>query len=201
MTPETQTSAPALVVFNGDEGSNGLGLTMHNGSGAAGMQVCVMTGGSQWSVTTGYTLTAGTTYHVGVTVSGSSGSSCILYVNGVSVGTGTATFTAPTGNIKVGGNGSGNGFKGVIEDVIFQNGALSAASMLKIYQEKVKYGWIALHANTTFYWPMDDGPDGTSADGVTIRDRKTGTAEDLVGDNGANNTGCTFVATRTFSYR
>lgn len=44
------------------------------------------------------------------------------------------------------------------------------------------------------WFPMDDGPDGTSADGDTVRDESSN-AVNATGDDGANNTGLTWKGT------
>jgi hypothetical protein len=48
------------------------------------------------------------------------------------------------------------------------------------------------------YWPLDNQPDGTAADGDTYRDR-VGT-NNGTGSDGANNTGLTNIAEKVLSY-
>lgn len=53
--------------------------------------------------------------------------------------------------------------------------------------------------NRVVHYPLNDQPDGQSADGTTAKDI-SGNGVDAIGDNGANNTGLTWRASQYLSY-
>lgn len=127
--------------------------------------------------------------------------------NKISVNGGT--FNTNTRSAPVGGNdrvdiGASNGvslfWDGQIDELAIWSKALSDNDIADLYNSKIKGMPLQVQpANLVAYWPMDNGPDGASADGDTIRDL-SGNGSDGIGDNGANNTGLTWKAEEVLSY-
>lgn len=87
---------------------------------------------------------------------------------------------------------------GRLTEVFIANRDLSLAEIKAQHQGRIKGSPhnIAI-TDRVEYWPLDDGSDGTSADGSTVRGVWNG--NDGTGDDGANNTGLTWKAEDLFS--
>lgn len=122
-----------------------------------------------------------------------------------SVGTGSpvstsGSITDGTAELEFGRYNSSNPFDGILSDVVFYSVVLSQAEINQLYNSRIKYMPLQIQpSNFIGYWPMNDGSDGTSADGDTIRDL-SGNGNDGTGDDGANNTGLTWKAEEVLSY-
>lgn len=133
-----------------------------------------------------------------------SSTSHTVYVDGTNSATDSTADTAPTVdrfNLGVlGRDGDVNFLVGCIEEVYVWSTDLTAAEIELIHNAKVKGIGLGIKSvNLVAYYSMDDGPDGTSADGDTIRDG-SGNGNNGTGDDGGNNTGLTFVANQLLSY-
>lgn len=121
-----------------------------------------------------------------------------FYVNGVLKT--TTESTTPSGsfltdaaeNFNIGGSpeAAANWFPGKIREVSIHNLALSGAQLDRIYQHN---GFMPSEYSSGLlaHWLMNDGADGTSADGDTISD-DSGNGLNCTGNDGANNTGLTW---------
>jgi hypothetical protein len=91
------------------------------------------------------------------------------------------------------GGGSSDFATAEITDLVVWDTGLSATDVSELYSKIKGMARQIKPANILDHRPLNDGPDGTSADGDNIRDlsvnRNTGT-----GDDGANNTGLTWQA-------
>jgi hypothetical protein len=91
-------------------------------------------------------------------------------------------------------------FSGLFNDFSVWKTDLSDAEINQLYNSRIKYLPLQIKAvNLMAYWPMDDGANGTSADGDTVRDL-SGNGNNGTGDDGANNTGLTWQAEGILSY-
>lgn len=91
-------------------------------------------------------------------------------------------------------------FDGLISEKAVWNVELNADEIAQLYNPKIKGMPLQVQpANLVVYWPMDDGPDGSSADGDTVRDL-SGNGNNGTGDDGANNTGLAWKAEEVLSY-
>lgn len=89
---------------------------------------------------------------------------------------------------------------GQLTEFAIWTAAVTADERANLASSRVKYMPRQVQpTNQKAYWPMDDGPDGTSADGDTLRDL-SGNGNDGTGDDGANNTGLTWKAEEVLSY-
>lgn len=72
--------------------------------------------------------------------------------------------------------------------------SLSAIEAMAFYLDNIRLAVddITFPGSPTSFHPMDDGAEGTSADGVVIRDLLNNNRHHADGNNGANNTGLTF---------
>ena len=85
-------------------------------------------------------------------------------------------------------------FDGVIDEVLVHNVALTPAEIGQLSLPELKgMGDSTQPDNRAMDLRMDNGPIGTSADGVTIDD-KSGNGNNGIGDDGSANTGLTFEA-------
>lgn len=126
-----------------------------------------------------------------------------IYVDGVFENQTPATTGISTGNFPLGigalFNGS-NSFPGQIGEAVIWNTALSADEILLGFKAKTKYMPLQIRlGNLAAYWPMDNGLNGTSADGDTARDL-SGNGNDGIGNDGGNNTGLIWKAEEVLSY-
>lgn len=89
----------------------------------------------------------------------------------------------------------------IVNDVAIWKGvAVSGAELSLSYNSRVKHMPLQIQPlNLVAYLPMDDGQDGTSADGATVSDM-SGNGNNGTGDDGANNTGLTWKAEEVLSY-
>lgn len=126
--------------------------------------------------------------HLAYTYNGTQGR---MYRNGVLVG-GPKTQTAPAAWTKfIIGYSNAATIDGWVQDVRVYSTALSATEILAIVNARSFKG--GPMRNLRYHWPLNNGPDGTSADGDAIVDR-SGTGSNLIGIDGANNTGLTWRA-------
>jgi hypothetical protein len=89
----------------------------------------------------------------------------------------------------------------VINEFHIYDTDLSLAEISIIYNSGMKRTRLQnLVPNIVSYWSIDDGPDGTSADGDTVKDLSRNNNEGT-GDDGANNTGLTWTAEEVLTYQ
>jgi hypothetical protein len=139
-------------------------------------------------------------HHVAAT---RTGTTLQVYLDGVADG-GSTTMSALSidglGDFQIGGwlqsPFSLDYFSGLIADLRIYARALSVAEIAGLAGSRLKYSSNTL--SLVGYWPLDDGANGTSGDGMTYRDRAG--AANVVGNNGANNTGLTNSADSYLSY-
>lgn len=130
-----------------------------------------------------------------------------IYVDGIlrnSRSTG-GTVTAPSVDPAIGAINStsplaGFCWPGLLNECFIYNFALDVKQNKELYSQKRKYFPRKVQkSNLQGFWPMDDGSDGTSADGAVVRDL-SGNGNHGTGDNGANNLGLTWKAEDLLSY-
>lgn len=93
-----------------------------------------------------------------------------------------------------------NPLAAVISEVGVWDVELSSVERENLFGSKIKHMPLQIRpANLQMYLPMDDGPDGESADGDAVRDL-SGNGNDGTGDDGANNSGLTWKAEEVLSY-
>ena len=118
------------------------------------------------------------------------------YFDGVSADTSSSTGSAgPFTSVFIGTFGTQN-FNGQLDDVRVYDRALSDTEIETLGKGRIRRGILT---GLVGYWALDDGPDGTSADGDTIRDI-SGANGDATGVDGANNTGLTWNAGEVLTY-
>lgn len=142
-------------------------------------------------------ITSNTWFHVAITYNdASTANDPLIYINGASQS--VTEFITPTGtrnsdaalNFTIGASGNGSQpFDGMIQDVRVYNRILTVGEILTIYRGHGRR--FPITSGLKGYWPLDDGPDATSADGDTARDL-SGNGNNGTGDNGAGNTGLTW---------
>lgn len=132
---------------------------------------------------------------IATVVGGTAATGVHLYINGTEASYGTQTdgvvlVDSAGGNFQLGCKPvAGDPVNGIIREAAVFTGILSAGSIATLSQLQTKNVPLSI-AGCIRYFRLDDGEDGTSADGDTIVDA-TGTAN-ATGDNGANNTGLTW---------
>jgi len=128
------------------------------------------------------------------------GTTRTVYVDGVSEGTNaTAQTRSDVGGVAaIGRPGAFDGlyFDGIIDDVRFYNDALTAAEVKSLFESKLRGTFIGRSLGA--YWTVNDGPDGTSADGDRII--STTGINHGTGDDGAGNANLTWVGASPLSY-
>jgi len=147
---------------------------------------------------TGTTLSTGVLYIVGLEKNGTTWN---LYLNGNIDDTGVLAddFTLEAAAIGSFPDGASNFFNGSIEEVLAWNNNLTAKERGQTSDAKLRgHASQIQKSNLTLYCPMDDGSNGTSANGDTIRDL-SGNGNDGTGDNGPNNTGLTYEGSKILS--
>jgi hypothetical protein len=126
---------------------------------------------------------------------GTSGNVLTFYIDSVSQGASTYIGGASSGG-SIGTDTSGNfPFHGKITEVIIYDRVLSSAEILDLFKKGVKEE--PPGANVQGYYPMDDKPNGTSADGDTVRDESSN-ANDGTGSDGGGS--LLWLAEKTLSY-
>ena len=154
------------------------------------------------------TLSTGNWLHIGFSWDGACDpAGTHLYLNGVEVsylstaGSGSsggsdAALTAHIGNR----SDDARCLNGKISDFAVWTSELTAAEFLQLGKSRVRRIPLQIQpSNLKAYLPLDDMPDGTSADGDVHRD-ESGNGTTGTGDNGANNTGLTAKAEEVLSY-
>lgn len=90
---------------------------------------------------------------------------------------------------------------GTIDEVAVWNAELTDNDISILANSKVKHMPLQISpGNIIFYLPMDDQPDGTSADGDTLVNQDNPGTANGTGNDGANNTGLTWKAEAVLSY-
>ncbi|MHC4792294.1 MAG: LamG-like jellyroll fold domain-containing protein, partial [Planctomycetota bacterium] len=155
--------------------------------------------------------TAGEWAHLGVVFDGGGAANADrlkLYINGTQrtltyAGTIPATTTDSTANLLLGYVDTGGAdlrYDDYLGSIALWDVALSATEMAYLGGARTRLMPSQVQpANLVLYYLMNEGPDGTSADGDTLRDSSdsgnTGTGQD-----GANNTGLDWQAGQVLSY-
>jgi hypothetical protein len=146
--------------------------------------------------------------HVAATYSGNGSSTGInIYVNGSNVNSDTnnaGSYTAMHNfsvNAYIGYREFvANYSDGLIEELYVVGAELTSLEVGSLYNPRMRgmpyqVQWL----NRKVYCPMDNGKDGVSADGDTIIDR-SGNGNNGTGDDGAGNSGLTWIAGNNLSY-
>lgn len=130
----------------------------------------------------------------------------IIYVNGQNDGSSANTEETLSGSATFSiGRQFWNGadsqyFNGKISEAAVWNTDLSADEVARLYDSRIKGTPLQIQSsNLVGYWPMDDGPAGTSADGDTLADL-SGLGNNATGDDGGNDAGLTWFAEEVLSY-
>lgn len=90
-------------------------------------------------------------------------------------------------------------FDGQMIEVTIRNSILTQDDINQEFNSKIKHMPLQVQTGAIqAYWPMDDGPDGASADGDKIAEG-SGNGNDGIGDNGANNSGLIWKAEEALS--
>lgn len=129
------------------------------------------------------------------------GSSQVIYIDDVQRGTGSLTVNTVLNEFVFGDfiNAFNVYLNCVMTELAIWNTVLGASDRAQLYNAEIKHMPHQIQqANRAEYWPMDNGPDGASADGDILRGVWNG--NDGTGDNGANNTGLTWKAEEVLSY-
>ncbi len=130
----------------------------------------------------------------------------VLYVDGSVVSLqnvltgGTPNITAGKYNFGLSKTPSDEFIECEITDMTIWNATLTLAEVQRIYNAKRKYMPFQIQpSNLINYWPMNDGKDGISADGDTVKDLSVN-GNNGIGNDGANNTGLIWKAEEVLSY-
>jgi hypothetical protein len=161
--------------------------------------------GLNWPVNGTSTISTGSWYFGAATFDGTNFK---VYINGVLDGSRTVASLPRSDSIQELGFGQcinstnvkTGGFNGYINEVAIWDTALAASDIQLLFNAKTR-GLVRQISPTNLkgYWPMNEGSDGASADGVSVLDR-TGNGATGTADNGANNTGLTWRADDKLSY-
>lgn len=152
-------------------------------------------------------LSAGTWYHVAMTWDGNTANLPTIYLNGVNDDGSSAGPSMAVGPLNItaqfiigareNGAGFATSFNGVIDDVrIYTGRALSAMEVANVAASRLRYGYTGTVLSG--YWPLDECADGASGNIVSFKDRAS--VNNGSGDDGANNTGLTCMASPILSY-
>lgn len=156
-------------------------------------------------------VTAATPFHLCWTYDDSE-ADMFLFLNGVQVGskttcTQTAAKNEETPKELYAGARNNNGtadiyFDGIVYEAYFyDNVALSASEISLLYNSRMRrMPCQTQSAGLDKYLPLDDVPDGTSADGDSFRAECGSSLTAGTGNDGANNTGLTSEAEKILSY-
>lgn len=122
-----------------------------------------------------------------------------IYINGLLVSLGSLTgvhgnMQSTSADIYIGAGFPGVvHFNGWISRVSVHSQSFSAAEAATFYSEIISLDSSLINfLSQIVYWPMDDGADGTSADGDIVGDPLNGNDNHGHGDDGGNNTGLTW---------
>jgi hypothetical protein len=154
--------------------------------------------GSLWGTYygTASSITLGKWTHVAVTYSNAT-DDADFYINGSFYETKSDAdnMASNNANLSIGGNSgdANNYFQGKIEDLQIYSSVLSAAQIARIYSSRMRYYTEQEGLDPDLYVPLDDGEDGSAANGETAKDR-SGNGYDGTCTNG------TWVAGSTLSY-
>lgn len=122
-----------VIVYNGNGGGSGYGVTVNNESQNTG-EIRVLYGGITW-FNTGVTVTDTNWHHIVLNVM--SDSHPVVYLDGTQIYSGgTSTPNAPSGNMGIGTDFSGTGtpfFDGSIDDVRVWSRVLTAVEVRQLY--------------------------------------------------------------------
>ena len=126
------------------------------------------------------------------------------YANGIAAGTavGNPIRSATSLSTRIGARDNLlNSFHGMIDELTILNTDLPPNEILDLYDLEIKSMLLQTRPSDDFllYLPMDDGPDGSSADEDIVKDL-SGNGNDAIGDNGPNNTGLEWKAEEVLSY-
>lgn len=172
------TSGAQIIFYNGNTGRDGYGLMIISGLCGASANVALLLGGlSCDALTSGsYSLPNGQWTFLVLT---RDSSTWILYADGVAVKSGTLSpLSVPTGSTEISDRGALNGFHGYMDDARFYERVLSAQEIEGLYLSKLRLNLD--NTSLKLWWRLDDGVDGATASGATIRDYSgignTGTA-------------------------
>jgi len=142
--------------------------------------------------------------HLAVTYDGSN---VRFYKNGNADGVtaSSASITNSADTFKIGREynvyGTTAYLNGQITDLAVWSAVLTAGEIELLADSKIKRMPLQIQpTNLNGYWPMNDEPDGSSADGNTFIDQ-SGNGNNGTGDDGANNTGLTAKAEEVLSYQ
>lgn len=150
--------------------------------------------------------------HLCVTFSGSTAGADELkiYVNGVEDANSPQTNGSGEVNpvaLKIGQTNISNSvMDGIINEVaiwaeVDSNSVLTPADIMLLASSRIKHMPLQVQpANIFAYWPLDQVPDGASANLVEFLDY-TGNGNTATGNDGANNTGLTAVGETILSYQ
>lgn len=191
----------ARIVYAEGTGAGGDGVDIEIGpSGDIGFEIAG-TGYLDKFSNTGV-LALSTVYDCVVTCDGSGNHSGVhIYLNDVEItawaieSNGSGPFDT-SGNQKTIGNRGTGGTRapdGRLWQIAIFNRVLNSGE-ITTFSNGMQSDAIKAMSGLLRYFPMDDGPDGTSANGDTVRDESTNAA-DATADDGANNTGCTWRGT------
>ena len=90
--------------------------------------------------------------------------------------------------------------EGLIDEVSIRDAELSLNQVLAHYKPKIKHTPLFIQPTSLVtYLPLDDGKDGSSADGVTLKDL-SGNGNTALGDNGPNDSGMLFRGENNLTY-
>lgn len=205
-----KTSASSIQRIIGDRGIGAgkiTGYQIELTSGGAVTFLVEMSAGPFRLKTTNETVNDGAWHHI-VFVWDISTNNMRIYIDSV-VGTlasstqsGTVTNVSPATNLIIGATPTGQRyFDGQISEVAIWKGPfLSVAEIAQLFNPKMKRLPLQIQASILkTYLGVDDGLDGVSADGATVKDI-SGNGNDGTGDDGANNTGLTWKAGEALSY-
>lgn len=129
------TNQTSAILYLGNTGATGLGLTINNGSGGSGNIVTILYGGITWNPAglSTATLTSGVYTHLVVT---RDGTTTRFYQNGASLGSSTVTPNSSTTPLNLAGAPGGT-----ISNLQIYNRALTAAEVYQNYiVQKSQFG-------------------------------------------------------------
>lgn len=212
LIPEGQSCTISVWIYPDTMGGNGAGrivdrnIIFYNGGtnqlvfqcpGSTNLQRntatnAIVTTGWQHALVTWDGSTTAANIHIYV---GGSEASYVLTQNGASL-TDNSANSLFIGNT----NTFNRGFDGRITEVAIWDVVLTAPQIALLASSRIKGIPLQIQPSALKgYWAINDQESGSSADGDTIRDL-SGNNNNGTGDNGANNTGLTFVAETVLSY-